>query len=409
MTAATLPSPWDHFGPPFWDENPYPAAAMAPFMILGLFSKWLDAPRLAMFVYLFALTIAVLTPALWAARGARGLERIVVFVACGAAAIPAWTAVDRGNSVGFLAPIALVFFVALCRQRWGLVAIMVVLAALLKPQFAVLAVALFAARQWRFGGIAIVGVVISNILAYLLWPGDFPESIMKSVQNVLGYGSSTGGQMGYANISFGKGLMLIPDGIQAHYSGVVPPDFLAGPRSLVGYCILLLVVAAVLVLGRRIPPVMVGIVLLAAASLSPAVSYRYYLVFVLPIAALVVRDPDGGPGLGIFDRLGDRRRAVGVCVSLAAALSIAHIAVPDPSIRLPVPLQPGNLEVSGVTQVLNTTVMLTPLLWLVACAAIIVTYVRRPAPAAVVDASTTAVSDETTPAPAAKSVETVGI
>ena len=36
----------------------------------------------------------------------------------------------------------LVFLVALCRRRWGLVAIMAVLAALVKPQFAVLAVAL---------------------------------------------------------------------------------------------------------------------------------------------------------------------------------------------------------------------------------------------------------------------------
>ena len=67
------------------------------------------------------------------------------------------------------------FLVALCRQRWGLVAVMVVLAALIKPQFAVLAVVLFAARQWRLGGIAVAGVVISNLAAYLLWPRDFPE------------------------------------------------------------------------------------------------------------------------------------------------------------------------------------------------------------------------------------------
>ena len=50
--------------------------------------------------YLLALTIAVLSPAVWAARGARGLERVVVFVAWGAAAIPAWAVIDRGNSVG---------------------------------------------------------------------------------------------------------------------------------------------------------------------------------------------------------------------------------------------------------------------------------------------------------------------
>ena len=81
--------------------------------------------------------------------------------------------VDRCNTTGFVVPVALVFLVALRRRQWDLVAITVVLAALVKPQFAVLGVALFAARQWRLGGIAVIGVVISDLAAYLLWPRDF--------------------------------------------------------------------------------------------------------------------------------------------------------------------------------------------------------------------------------------------
>ena len=112
-------------------------------------------------------------------------------------------------------------------------------------------------------------------------------------------------------MSFAKGLLLIPDGIAAaNAGGTVPEGFLAGPRSLIGYVVLVLVVVCVLALGRRIPPVMVGIALLATASLFPALSYRYYLVFVLPVAALVVRDPDGPPGSGIFDRLATSAIAV---------------------------------------------------------------------------------------------------
>jgi hypothetical protein len=284
---------------------------------------------------------------------------------------------------------------------------MVVLAALIKPQYAVLIVVVFAARQWRLGGVAIVGVVISHLAAYLLWPRDFPETITQSIHNIVGYG--TVGQIPYWNISFGKLLLAIPDRIEAHYTGGIPNGFLAGPRSLAGYAVLVLVVAAVLALGRRIPPVMAGITLLATASFFPALSYPYYLVFVLPVAALVVRDPDGPPGLGIFDRLGDTRRAVGICVSLAAALSIAHIALPGPPVPVAVPLQRGNVEVSSTIHVLNTTVVLTPLLWLITCAAIIVSYARRPAPAAWVDASTTAVSREPTPAPASPSAAVTDI
>ncbi len=161
----------------------YPAASTVPHITFGLLGQWLHAPRLGLLAYLLALTIAFLTPAVWAARGARGLERIVVFVSCGIAATPAWMAIDRGNSVGFVVPIALLFLVALCQQRWRLAVVMVILAALVKPQFAVLAFALFAARQWRLGSLTVAGAAICSIAAYLLWPRDFPKTITQSIHN----------------------------------------------------------------------------------------------------------------------------------------------------------------------------------------------------------------------------------
>ncbi len=373
--VGVLPNPWEPY------KTTYPAGGLVPLMIFAAPAAWLHAPRLGLFGYLLALTIAVFTPAVWAARGARGLERVVVFVALGAAAIPAWMTIDRGNSVGFMVPIGLVFLVALCRRRWGLVTIMVVLAALVKPQFAVLAVALFAARQWRMGGIAVGGVAISNLAAYLLWPRDFPETIVQSIHNARDYSSSFPMLVGINNVSFANGVLLIPDQIMRMKLGYVPPGFLVGARSLIGSAVLVVVVVCVLALGRRIPPVMVGIALLSTASLFPAMTGRYYLVFVLPVAALAARDPDGPPGSGIFDRLvvpGDRRRAVGVWVSLAAALTIAQIALPG-----------GPGEVVKATPVIATTALLTPILWLVACAAIIVSYARRPASCALTDAVAT--------------------
>ncbi len=386
------PNPWEPY-PLFLPWYNYQAqrgggvpAGMLPQILFGLLGRWLHSPRLGLLAYLLALTIACLTPAVWAARGARGLERVVVFVALGAAAIPAWMAIDRGNSVGFVVPIALVFLVALCRRRWGLAAITVVLAALVKPQFAVLAVALFAARQWRMGGLAVAGVAISNLALYLLWPRDFPETITQSIRNTLAFGQSRASFQSSAdvyNVAFGKGLLWIPDAIMTSKMGGVPDGFLAGPRSLIGYVVLFLVVVCVLALGRRIPPVMVGIALLATASLFPAVSARYYLVFVLPVAALLARDPDGPPGSGIFDRLGtlsDRRHAVGICVSLAAALSTAQIALRSPLIYAPIAGQMGAVGVVGHRPLVATTVTLAPVLWLVACAAIIVSYARKPAP-----------------------------
>jgi len=384
VTVGMASNPWAPFPlylPPDFEPAHfnYPAAGMVPHLVFGTIGKWLGAPRLGLLGYLVVLTIAVLTPAVWAARGAQGLEKVVVFVACGAAALPAWVAIDRGNSVGFVVPVALAFLVALCRRRWGLVAITVVLAALVKPQFAVLAIALFAARQWRWGGFAVVGALITNLAAYLLWPRDFPQTIVQSIHNTIGYdngGVSRAALVANSNVSFGKGLLAVPDAVKAYQTGgTIPVDYLAGPRSLLGYAVLVLVVVSVLALGRRMAPVMVGVVLLATASLFPALSNPYYLVFVLPVAALVARDPDGPPGTGIFDRpatVGGRRRAIGICVSLAVVLCISQIAVPTPPLQI---AQSG----AGSRAVVITTVFLAPLLWLVTCAVIIVAYARQPA------------------------------
>ena len=385
VSYGMRPDPWEPFPLPNSKSaiNNYSAAGMLPPMFFGLLGNWLHAPQLGLSGYLLALTAACLAPAVWAAWGARGLERVVVFMALGVAAIPMWTAIDRGNSVGFAVPIILTFLVALCRRRWRLVAVMVVLAALLKPQFVVLVVALFAARQWRWGGLTLGGAVVTNLAAYLLWPRNFPTTILQSIHNALGFGSGGSSASGadLYNMSFTEGLLMVPDDIKAgETGGKIPESFIAGPRSVLGYVVLILVVVSVVALGRRIPPVMAGVMLLATASLFPPLVPSYYLVFALPVAALIARDPDGAPGSGIFDRpetVGGRRRAAGLCVGLAAALSIAQIVSIGP------PLMYQNMGADAlVDHILRvaTSVRMAPILWLIACAAITVSYACTPAP-----------------------------
>jgi hypothetical protein len=237
------------------------------------------------------------------------------------------------------------------------------------------------------GRFAVTGVVMSSLAAFLLWPRDFPATVTQSIHGALNYGGP-GLAIGMRNVAFGRALLLIPDGIKSYQTGwgKIPDGFLAGPRSLAGYTVLLVIVAAVLVLGRRIPPVLTGVMLLAGASLFPALVFHYYLVFVLPIAALVVRDPEGPPGSGIFDQLatqGVRRRAVGICVSLAVAVSIQQVAASAKPVYEPVfgPIAgyPGVIGVVGTRPLVVTTLILVPIAWLIACAAIVVSYARRPA------------------------------
>ncbi|MDP7720884.1 hypothetical protein [Mycobacterium sp. TY814] len=381
--GGTQPDP-EHYAialPPNYEPTPIGtwAPARIPYVLFGFPAHWLGAPRLGLVIYLLALTLAVISPAIWAARGTHGLERVVVFVALGVAAVPAWGVIDRGNSTGFLVPIALAFFVSLCRQRWGLVTLMVIMAALLKPQFAILLLVFVAARQWRWGGIALAGIAVSNIAAFLLWPRGFPLTIVQSIKNIIEFNSSWGLQ-DPRNVSFGKALLLIPDSIKSLQTGEVPKEFLAGPRAMIGFAVLVIVGVCVSAMGRRIPPVAVGIVLLGVATLAPSYAAFYYLVFALPIAALIVRDPNGPPGVGIFDEFArhrDRRRAVGIAVSLAAAVSIAHVAIPGQPFTVPIYGQLGARGIIGTAQLVPTTVTWAPLLWLFASAAVIISYARK--------------------------------
>ncbi|WP_116645883.1 hypothetical protein [Mycobacterium kubicae] len=383
LKFAMRPNPWES-DPPFLPayfkpaHNNYPAAAMVPELAFGMLGHVVGAPRLGLLCYLVALTVSCSVPAVWAARGVGGPERLLILAVCGVAAVPAWMAIDRGNSVGFAVPIMLAFLVALCRRRWGHVVALVILASLVRPQFVILAIPLLAARQWRMGLTAVAGSIVLNLAAYGLWPRYFPSTIIQTVHNTLGYGSFSL-SVSNGNVSFAKGLLAVLDGVKAGQTGGnIPDGFLAGPRSVIGYVVLALIVICALVLGRRIPPVMVGIVALAAASLSPAVSNRYYLVFALAVAALVVRDPNGQPGIGIFDRsltVGGRRRAVGLCVCFASAVSIAQIALPGPPIR--VAITGSAVEIDTILNLAVTTVLFVPISWLVTCGVILTSYARR--------------------------------
>ncbi len=94
VSAGIQPNPWDYpiFLPPDYQPTivTYPAGGWIPALLFGLPGKWLGAPRLGLIGNLVALTIAVISPGVWAARGVRGLERVVVFVTLGAAAVPVW-------------------------------------------------------------------------------------------------------------------------------------------------------------------------------------------------------------------------------------------------------------------------------------------------------------------------------
>jgi hypothetical protein len=168
--------------------------------------------------YLLTLTIAVLSPAIWAARGRAVWPGWWCSLPVARRPFQRGPVIDRGDSVGFIAPIGLVFLVALCRRRWAIVAFTVVLAALVKPQFAFLAVVLFAARLWRLAASRGRG-------------GDIERRRVSAVEelsaddraidpNLVAQGASIMGTVEeHWNVSFETGLLLLPDYIAGLNAG----------------------------------------------------------------------------------------------------------------------------------------------------------------------------------------------
>ena len=84
---------------------------------------------------------------------------------------------------------------------------------------------MFVAWQWRLGGITVAGVVASNLAVYLLWPRDFPGTIVQSIRYALACGN--------------------------FYALVSDQNVSFAPRSLIGWGVLVLVVVALMALGWR--------------------------------------------------------------------------------------------------------------------------------------------------------------
>jgi len=107
---------------------------------------------------------------------------------------------------------------------------MVVLAALIKPQFVVLAVAFVCGPAMAVGRHGGPRAGVFNLAAYALWPQNFPGTIMDSFRNAGDYGGSFQRLVGDSNVSYAKGLFTIPDYIRAGGpGGKITDGFIGGP------------------------------------------------------------------------------------------------------------------------------------------------------------------------------------
>ena len=236
------------------------------------------------------------------AAGDAGFGRGIGFVGrqllahhVGVAAVPVIAVVDRGNSAGLVIPLLLAFALFLGKDRPWLAPGLVVGAALVRPQFILIALALVAIGRWRHAVAAAAAFIGITFASFALTAGGWSASARSWWDNVTGFQGGAGniGLPTPANISIPRSVVSV-----GAWVGEAPgPIGSAGrwlaqsvydrPLFAVGG-VVLVATAVFLVAAGRVPRSVAITIPLVIAGTASTVSPVYYLSFALVLAALIL-------------------------------------------------------------------------------------------------------------------------
>jgi hypothetical protein len=342
IKVAAEANPWATDFGFLWN---YPAGAMIPAAIFLTLGKWFGIYKIGLVGYLTVGALALTVPAIWASRGKPSLPRVAVISTLSLTAIPALMALDRGNSVMLAAPIFLVYLVSLSRGKYSQTVIAIALASILKPQFIVLALIFLVIRKFRFFALSVLSSISLNVIAFLAWPSNFPKNIVGAVRNTLSYSEGRSlSDIFPTNVSLVKPLYWLEYAIRGFFGQSKQDSWVDNHQWLATAIVVGAMLACIATAGRfQIVEIQASVILVIASLVVP-VSWSYYLVFALPVAAIVIRDPTTPVanlrrGTGILDRSRTRRSwsdlALVASLLLALVSSISRFLLPITDDRAP--------------------------------------------------------------------------
>lgn len=315
----------------------YPPVSQLPHVLAATWAEGFVGRNAAFFAYMAVLAAAVLAPALWVAWGWRRSPFLLVPVLLlGIATVPVFATLDRGSSAGFAIPFVLAFAVFIGRQpRWAAPAAAVA-AALVRPQFILIVLALVAFRRWR-EALTAVGIFAAITLAsFALMPSGFVTSARTWFDTVsglssVGFGGVTDDTPANASIArsatAAAGWIASGPGAIGQFGEWLQASILDYP--IIPLLILVLATLAIFAIGMNHIPRSVAIavpfVLAAGAS---GVAPIYYLGFALVLGALIIGNRlPLGPALLDGDPRGWGRQVWGWVLIVAVTLSLTPIVL----------------------------------------------------------------------------------
>lgn len=288
--------------PSLWEPTSGTATAYPPsgwLIPFGIFAAagLLQGLPFATFIFLVVALSSTLVPALWAAQGSWFSRAPVTVLTIGLGAAPVLIVLDRGNSTALIVVPLMIFAIGLIRDKSSLLILGVLVSTLLKPQMILLVVALLALRRFRYATLSVSLSVLGILASFAFWPGDRVQNFTNWIRNLVGYSDYGLFDVPYPyNLSATRSLLTISDllgvsNLLGEENRAHLVNLLTRFSFLPGLLVLVAAVLVVLIRASRVDAVTALFIAVALIIVVPGTSFTYYLVLLIPVAALILRDP----------------------------------------------------------------------------------------------------------------------
>ncbi len=271
----------------------YPPLSQFPHVVTAMVRNSAAGPLGALLGYMGLLIACALFPAAWLAwqRRRRGAAALWPLLLLGVTAVPVIAMVDRGNSAAFALPCLAVFAVFLGRSPTWVAPTAAFAAALVRPQWILLALGLAAIGQLRVAARVIVAFLGVTAMSFVLMPGG-PWPAVSEWLSGTAYTTRGGpADASPVNLSASRSLYVVGDALLTlpgafGAAGGALQEWVVAQPVVPGLVVAALVAVVVVIFRRRIPKAYVLVLALVTPAVVPATSPIYYLQFALVLAAL---------------------------------------------------------------------------------------------------------------------------
>jgi hypothetical protein len=350
--------------------NPYPAAALSPFIFFRALTQFSGIPYLGLLTYLTLMTLTIAYSVWFATKGLPLENRVLLFSTLVFLSPGVLAVIDRGNSTGFLVAILVWLFTSLRNSKHNQSVWALALMSVVKPHFGLLTLAFILGGKVKLGVQGMLLGILLNALAFLiLWPSSFPGTLWTWFTGFLGYQDYGSVAAPWPqNISFSQAIYSLFYGLDLISTGALQPTLtvIGNYQSLWGPLILVLVFSLIAFHRKNITPGQMVVLATSAISMTSAISFYYYIALAIPFILILTfesRENQTTPQVGDTS-------ALGVNFFLWAASTLTLVQIPIPGLVYGDKILGSGALVGGV--------------WIVSYALVFVklfrrNYLRRPA------------------------------